>query len=283
MAKAKVKLLREGRKVILSAASGFASFAPHSFQVGTLAGFNDASEDETVPRGDIVFTGDSYLMQARRVDEESVKYTMVLPEGTGPFMVGNIVMNAVAVGQQPIPYAMIILPFRIEKKLAEYDTGISGLPNPGNRMAISLTVKHRVHDYDDVDNVIVDVIAPEYANLSFFDDESGLPSADLNPWSQFILQNSLLTKHPSIVSKGVDGRYWIMPFFKDIRHPKYNVLSGGIAGDNYRESRYGWLWGHQYSTEEGKFKGSIGGYTYSSIGVAALNRVGGVPYVISDE
>lgn len=282
MAKAKVKLLEGGRRQILSAAAGFASFAPHSFKVGDLAGFIDASATETLPRGDIVFTGDAYLMQARLQDEGAVKYTMMLPEGAGPFNVGNIVMYTVAVGQQPVPYAMIILPFRINKKLSEYDIGPNGMPNPGNRMMISLTVKHRVHDVDDVDNIIVEVIAPEYANLPYFDRETNLPSPSLNPWSQFIVQRAALTGQPALATKGDDERYWIMPFFKDIRHPKYNVMSGGISGDGYKETEYGWLWSHRYTTPEGQYKGSIGGYSYTSIGVAALNRVGGVPYTESE-
>lgn len=278
MAKAKVKLLDGGKRQILSAAAGFASFAPHSFEVGTVAGFNDARSDEIHPRGELVFTGSSYLMQARLVDEGTVKYTMVLPEGAGPFQVGNIVMNAVAVGHAPVPYAMIILPFRIEKKLSEYDVGPNGLANPGNRMMISITVKHQVHDTEDADNVIVEVIVPEYANLPYIDSELNLPTTDLFPWSQFIIQRAALSGQPALATKGDDDRYWIMPFFKDIRHPKYNVLGGGNVGDGYRESNYGWLWGHTYRTEQASYRGSIGGYPYTAVGVAALNRVGGVPY-----
>lgn len=277
MARAKLYLLDGGNRQILSAAAGFSSFAPHSFVIGDLAGFEGVQKTEKTPRGNTVYTGDGTLMQSRLLEEGVVRYTMIVPEGVGPFKIGNLIMNTVGLNQEPVPYAMLVLPFPIYKKASEFDSGASGLPNPGNRLLFSFTIKHEIVDGTS-DDVLIEVIAPEYSNLPYFDSEARVPAPALVPWAQFILQKPALTGVPALVARGSDDRFWIQPFYRDLRHPAYNVMSGGASGDGYRQSPYSWLWGQRFLTAKADFRGTIGGYPFKAIGVANLNRVGGVPF-----
>lgn len=286
MAKTRVKLLNGGREQVLSAASGFGSFTCHSFKVGTTAGFYDTVlPTETQPRGNVVFTGDSYLMQARLTSTDTSRLSMMLPEGSGPFDVGNVVMYTTGRSGEAIPFAMVVLAFPIPKVISAFDTGQGGLnlPNPGNRFLISITLKHEVLEAGDPDtDVVVNVVTPEYSNLPSYGTEVDLPAAGVQPWNQFILQRATFGKRPGLVTKTTDGQHYVMPFFRNVRNPKYNVLDGGVLGDDYRESPYEWANGGRFVTPESSYRGKMGGAPFRNSSGPATRRVGGVPFRVDD-
>lgn len=279
MANAQAYVLDGGIQQILTGSAGFGSYAPSSFSVGDSALFVPATT-ETQPRGNIVYTGSSALMQSRVVSTNQVRFSFILPEGAGPFDVGNCVMYTISDAGSVVPFLMVVLPYVIPKKVAAYDTGTVGLAVPGNRLLINVTMSQTIAtNPGSTVEVDVQVISPEYANLSYYDNEANLPAGELMPWQQFIMQNCSFTNGPAFVSKDADNRYWITPFFHDLHDPNYDVLGGGFSGDNYLDDDLPVLWGHKLSTNDGLYRGIIGGAPLSASD-SALTAVGGAPIAI---
>lgn len=276
--KVKTILLTGGQAQVLNSASGFGSYAPSSFKVGSAAGFTDLSAAEVAPRGDITFSGDALLMQSRQLATGTTRFTLVLPEGAGPFTVGNVVMYTRGLNGE-VPFAMMVLPFPITKKVSAYDSGGLNLPNPGSSILINITLKQIVlNDGDNSDvTITVQVVSPEYANLPYEGRESDLPAPELIPWDQFILQETELTGGPAFVTKDGDNALWVMPFLKEIYHPKYNTLGGGVRGDDYREVDFPIITGHRYRTDNSRYRGQLGFGGYKDATVAS-EPVGFAPY-----
>lgn len=260
MARPIAKVQTPGRHEMLEAASGLNAFALHSFRVGDAAGFAPTT-GETNQRGAMVFQGNAALMQTRVLKEGVIRYSVILPEGAGPFDVGNVLLYIQNVQNEIVPLVMLVMPFTVPKALAAFD----GDPNyyvPGNRFMLSVTITHELLDVDNDAAVVVEVISPEYSNLAFFENEAKVPAPELNPYGQFILQAHLLTNAPALVTKTDDNRYWANPLLKDMRHPKYNVVDGGISGDGYREQNLHFLWGHRFETADAEYAGNMGGVDF---------------------
>ena len=282
MANALAYVLDGGIQQILSGSAGLESYSPYSFKVGDQALFVPDT-DETQPRGTIVYTGDTTLMQARKVSASEVRFSFIIPEGAGPFNIGNCVMYTMDATGIPTPFAMIVLPFVIPKKVAAYDTGTVGLAVPGNRLLINFTLSQQIAtNPGSTVAVTVQVISPQYSNLSYYDTDSNLPAGELMPWNQFILQRSDLTGGPAFVTKDANNQYWVTPFFHDLHSPLYDVLGGGTAGDNYSQDDFPVLWGHKLSTNNALYRSKIGGAPIKYAG-SALNSVGGAPIKIPQQ
>lgn len=278
MAKVQAYILNGGRDQILSASAGFGRYVPYSFSVGDTAAFVPTS-NETQARGNIVYTGDSNLMQSRLLEDGEVRYSFIIPEGAGPFNVGNVVMYTMGGSGVPTPFMMVVLPYPIPKKVSAYDTGTVGLGVPGNRLLVNITLKQEIVDPNNPDiSITIHIISPEYANLSFLDTDSNVPAPELNPWSQFILHETDLTKTPAFVSKDSQDQYWIMPFFKQLHSPNYDVLGGGVVGDKHIEADFPTMWGHRFITPDSQYRGVIGGASFKNAG-ATPQSVGGAPFI----
>lgn len=274
MAKPRAIILDGGRAQILNAAVGVSAFIPHSFVIGDAAGFVPTRQ-ELLQRGTKVFEGDVTLMENRVQTVGVARYTVSIPEGEGPFDVGNAILYTLDSEGEIVPFAMVVLPYAVKKKVSEYELADSNYPVPGHRFVIAITVKHELVEQDNDAAIVVEVISPEYANLAFFPTEASVPEPDLNPHAQFVINRHLLSGTPTFATKGDDGRYWAMPFLTDLRHPKYTVLDGGASGDGYRDEGMGFLWGHRFDTPDNVYKGVIGGADFDLSENVSTFTVGG--------
>lgn len=276
MANATVIPLDAGRRLLEDAASGLRTYQVTSFEIGRQAGF-EPSPVETRVRGVRDFVGNDFLIQTILENNGVVRHIFSLPENVGPFYVGNILVNATDENNDVFPIALMVMPYRIIKRIPTVDLTESELPYPGNRLIISLTIRHvLLNALDERVEVNVQVVAPEYSNLAFFESDLELPDPSLNPWGQFVVHNLHATGAPGLVTRTDDGNYWVNPFTRNIKHPRYGVLSGGITGDSYKESRARWLWGHLLSTDNSVFPSLTGGRPLSLF-EGESNAVGGLP------
>lgn len=271
-------ILDEGATLINGALTGYSRFAPHSFKIGDQAGFTPVATDSDVS-GSTVFVGNSNYIHAKAVDSNTVQYTMVVPEGEGPFDVGNIVMFAASLTNEPLAIVKCVLPFTIPKKVSDPNlSNGSPFPKPGGRLIISVTLSHRiVGDVGDT-NITVQVLAPSFASMPYYPDELSVPPVLTQPWNQFVLHNHTQIGTPALVTKRADQSYWAMPVFQNLRHPKFGHIVGGHVGDGYQTDQHAWVWGHKYSTPNNRYKGQIGGHGYQNLTVYEPRTIGGAPY-----
>lgn len=275
MADVKAVLLDSGKRLITGALTGFSALGPTKFRVGTSAAFEPLSTDTDITGG-VVFEGLSGLIQSRRIADDTVRYTMVIPESYGPFQIGNIVMWASHSTGEEFPLVKVVLPFTVSKIVSDPDVGSQQpMPIPGNRFTINITIKHSI----DADDVTVDVINPDFASLTFFDNEQNVPPPVLNPYFNFVVNFDTRTGTPSLVSQKDDGTQWGIPFWRNLRDPKFAVIDGGVVGDGRINDGHSFLWGYFYTTPNELLHGEVGGSGYvqdTEYGYA--ETVGGVAY-----
>lgn len=274
MSDIKAKFLNSGKRLITGALSGFSIVSIHSFQIGTDFGFEPSETDE-VPRGNIVFTGYSGLTQSKALTDDTVRHTLLLPEGIGPFTMGNIIVSGTHLDNSAVPFLSISLPFAVEKIRGDPNLNDTmAAPIPGSRFVIHVDIKHSI--FGPVPSVTV--VTAEYANLSFFDTENSIPPPSLNPYSQFVVNHDTRTKSPALVSKRSDGTYWGIAMFQNYRDPKFGILDGGIEGDDYSPTQYGFISGYFYTTPDSEYVATVGGAGYEA-GVSNDGQIiGGVQY-----
>jgi len=274
MSDIKAKFLNKGKRLITGALTGFSVMSIHSFQIGTEFGFDPSEEDE-VARGDIVFTGYAGLTQSKALADDTVRHTILLPENIGPFTIGNILVNGTHLDGTVIPFLSISMPFAVQKIRSDPNLNEPlSSPVPGSRFVIHVDIKHSI--FGPVPSVTV--VTAEYANLAFFDSESSVPTPSLNPYSQFVVNNDTRTKAPAMVSKRSDGTYWGISMFQNYRDPKFGILDGGVLGDKYTPSQYGFISGYFYNTPETEYSSTVGGADYID-GVSNTGEIiGGITY-----
>lgn len=268
-------LLTAGKPLATGALAGFSAFGPTKFRVGAAANFapNAAATDI---RGSLVFEGKSGLMQTRMVAADTVRYTLTIPENYGPFDIGNVVMYASAADGKELPVVHVILPFAVSKMNANVDLdSASPYPIPGSRFVINITIKHSMES----EIVKVQVISPNFSSLPTFDTQMNLPPSAVNPWQQAVIQNDTRLNTPTLISKAADGDYWGIPFWQNLRSPKYGVISGGSVGDGHKEDNSHYLFGYYYLTLNSDLAGILGGTGYKQDNdLGFVGVVGGVPY-----
>lgn len=272
----KSTLLTEGKALINGALIGYSRFAAHSYRLGSGAG-HEVSQSRTDIVGALVYTGDASLIASRTLDGESVRYTLTVPEGVGPFEFGSIILYANAMDGAPLAMVEIALPFAIRKELADPDlTNESPFPKPGSRLIISIVLRHKVVD-SEVELVNVSITPAAFANMAVFDSDVTLPPPLTQPWNQFMMHNHTGSGTPALGLKRADNTYWGMPAWRNLHHPNFGVIDGGVQGDAYQTEQNGWLWGHRYSTPEEHYHGTIGGYGYDTLLTSPL-ILGGSSY-----
>lgn len=272
MADVKAVLLQTGKNLFSAALSGVSLVTPHSFKIGDMAGFTPDSAD-TAPRGNNVFSAGIGLIQFRQIAADTVRYTMTLPESVGPFDVGNVVMYGTLVDNSPVPLVSVVLPFKYNKVIATGSSNQGGVPTPGSRFVINVTIKHSL----DSQLVSVTITTPLFSSLGFFEDQFTIPASSGNPWNQFVIHNDTRLDTPSLIMKRTDGAYFGIPFWKRANDPKFNVFSGGVIGDNYK-SDIPVFFGNYYLTPEDKYRGDIGGGSYTQDDNQFAGDVGGATY-----
>lgn len=274
MSEIKAKFIEQGKRLLTGALSGFSVMSVHSFLIGTAFGFDPAETDEA-PRGTHVFTGYSGLTQSKAIADDTVRHTILLPENIGPFQIGNLIVLGAHLDGTAIPFLSISLPFAIQKIRSDPNLNTPlAAPVPGSRFIIHVDIKHSI--FGPVASVTV--VTAEYANLSVYDTEGSVPTPALNPYSQFVVNYDTRTKSPAMVSKRSDGTYWGIAMFQNYRDPKFGVLDGGIRGDGYAPTQYGFITGYFYTTEDSEYSSTVGGQEYTS-GVSNDGQIiGGVVY-----
>lgn len=274
MADVKAVLLNDGKRLITGALAGFTGIAPVKFRVGDMAGFTPDVNDVDI-RGQLVFEGLSGLMQARRLADDTVRYTLVITESYGPFYVGNIVMFAAHADNAPEALVSVVLPFKVKKTVSNPDIGaLQPFPVPGSRLTINITIKHSI----DGDDIVVQVVNPEFSSLPFFDLQTEVPPPAINPWSQFVIHNDTRLDTPTLITKRSDGTQWGIPFWQNFRSPKFGVIDGGTTGDNHKPNAGSFLWGYFYLTPNEYLKSIIGQSGYIQSELNYVGQVGGISY-----
>lgn len=273
----KATILNAGKTLVNGALTGYSKFAPHSFLLGSGSG-HDVDKDRTTVVGSLAFTGTTELITARQIADDTVRYTMTIPEGVGPITFGSVILNAVGFDGRVLPYIEISLPFTFTKEVADPIVGNGNpFPKPGSRLIITAIVKHTVVESDS-DTIQVIVTAPSFANMAFFDNEFNLPSPESQPWNQFVLTNHTNVGAPVLVTKRADSTYWGVPYLQSIHHPRFGHYDGGDRGDNYQTNQHRWVWSRNYRTPKTSYKGQVGGYGYKTLTISSPSVIGGSSY-----
>lgn len=274
MADTKAVLLNVGKRLITGALTGFSPIGPHSFRVGDSAGYEPSPNDTEID-GDEVFIGFAGLMQARRIAEDTVRYTLTIPESKGPFSIGNIVMYGTHYDNEPTPFIKVVLPFKVVKRVSNPDlSNPNPFPEPGNRFVVNITLKHSIAET----TVNVTVTPQTFAGLPYYDTSLSVPPPLLNPYNQYVIHNHFNTNSPTIVVKAADGQSWGIAYMQNVRSPKFGIIDGGNGGDNHLASNYAYAWGQFYLTPNEYYSGQVGGSSYTDPNDSFMGTVGGLPY-----
>lgn len=267
-------LLKAGKSLLTSSLTGFSLFAPIKYELGSDFGFTP-DENDTVPRGTVVYTGSALEVQSRQLSEDTARYVITVPETEGPFSFGNIVLYGSMWNADPIPLFSVVLPFLYtkEKSNATVSTGTQ-YPIPGNRFVVNIAIKHSL----EATTVNVTVATPLFSSLAYFTDNTNYPPPALNPWTTFVLHNDTRTSMPAFVVTRGDGTQWGIPTWQSIRDPKFGVADGGQCGDAYAPTGMTFLWGQTYLTPAAAYKGTIGGTSYTMPSFNFIGNLGGLGY-----
>lgn len=258
MSDVKAILLDSGKNLITGSLAGFTAVGPTEFRIGSTAGFDPLKTDTDIT-GPLVFRGLSGLIQRRMIAFDTVRYTMTVTEKYGPFEIGNIVLFASHADGTSRALVKVVLPFKVTKRPSDPDVGATQpFPTPGARFTINVTIKHSI----DADDVIVQVINPNYSSLPYFDTQFNIPPTLTNPYSVFAIHNDTRINTPVMVSKRADGSYWGIPFWQNLRSPKFGTIDGGTTGDGHLEDQGSFAWGYYYLTPNDLLDGVLGGTGY---------------------
>lgn len=274
MADVKAILLNNGKRLLTGALTGFSAITPAKFRIGERAGFEPENTAVDV-QGALVFEGLAGLMQVRRIADDTVRYTMMITENYGPFNIGNLVLYCA--GADGVEQAMVhvVLPFTVRKELATPDlANPTPYPTPGSRFTINVTIRHSLEG----DDIVVEVVNPEYSALPYYPTEQEIPASAINPWPQFVIHADTRIQTPTLVAKRSDGSYWGVPFWQNLRSPKFGVIDGGMVGDGHLGEFGSFLWGYYYLTPNSQLNGQVGGAGYITDLSGYMATVGGMEY-----
>ena len=266
----KSAILNAGKRLVDGALSGRTQWAPAFFKLGSAYNFTPSAA-ETDVTGATVWQGGPGLVSARSIAPGTVRYSMTVPEGVGPFSFGNVVVFGNASNGTILPLFKIVLPVEMRKEVSTTNPGATDpSARPGDRVVISITITQKVADANDPD-LIVTIVAPSFASLPVFETDMTVPPPLSQPWQQFIISNDSRTGTPTLVTKrSSDNTYWGVPLSQNLRDPRFGMVVGGTAGEGYLPDSRSWLWGQRYTTPNNKFQGQIGGFGYNTIGPSKL-------------
>lgn len=276
MSDVKSAILTSGKILLTQALTSYKLFRPHHFDVASAVGF-DPQESDTVPNGPIVYSGSRNQIQVKQLAPDTARYIMVIPEGAGPFVIGNLMMYAENDTGSVLPFAYVVLPFPYTKTISDPNLSTSlnnSIPIPGNRFVCNITIKHSIT----ATSITVEVVTPTFSSLAFYEDIATVPPPVINPWKTFVVHTDVRQDTPALVTKRNDDTYWAIPFWQPFRSPSFGTIDGGIIGDNYKADQSGFLWGYEYLTPEVKFSGKLGGSSYTAEDGDFTGSIGGKPY-----
>lgn len=265
-------ILTKGKRLITSSMTGFSLFAPSKYEIGDGYGF-DPDENDTGVRGTLVYTGSDLDVQARQLADDTACYTISVPEGVGPFNVGNIMLYGTMWNNEPVPLFSIVLPFQYYKDISDstYSVGSGHLPVPGNRLIINITIKHSL----ETEQITVNILTATFSSLPFYPDENNYPPPGLNPWTAFVIHRDSRVGTPALVVTDSNHTSWGVPCWQNIRDPSFGMLIGGFTGDDYTPDQRTFLFGQFFDTPDEVFRGTIGGTAFTTASGHFVGNLGG--------
>lgn len=276
MAEAKAVINTPGQILLTQALTGYRLFRPAGFKIASAVGF-EPSADATGVNGPVVFEGSKLLVQVKQTSVNTARYVLTVPEGAGPFDIGNIMLFAENDIEEMVPFAFVVLPVPYQKTVSDPNlttTPDSPFPIPGDRFVCNITIKHSLN----ATIQSIEVITPTFSSLAFYEDIASIPPPNLNPWDAFVAHDDPRTNTPAMLAKRNDDTYWGIPFWQNFRDPRFGVLDGGIDGDGYKADQSGFLDGQEYLMPENKFSGILGGSDYTTPEDEFTGEIGGLDY-----
>lgn len=267
----KGKVLDAGKVIVTNALVGQATSFASEFRVGDQAGFTFDST-ETAPRGAIVHTGSQNDIAVTRIAIDTVRFVCSIPEGFGPFQMGNLVMYMENDDNDSVPFLAVSFPYQVLKQPSNDQVTTDGFTLPGTRFAISIELKHS----DEETDVIINILPPDYSSLPSFATELDVPPGNSLTFKQFVINYDTRTKSPVLVTIDENNVRWATPLTQQIMDPSFGQLDGGMDGEGYGGHAYELVWGGWYTTPNSAYtENPVGGAAYTD---TQLNTIGGAGY-----
>lgn len=266
------KVLNAGKHILTNALVGLATSYAAGFDVGDAYGFVLDPADTAV-RGNIVYQGSTHDIAVLRVAEDTVRFTCSITEGLGPFQVGNLILFMQDENSNAVPFVEVVLPFPVIKQPSADQVTTSGVVLPGTRFAISITVKLT----DQADNVVVEILPPDYSSLPSFGSELDVPPAAAMTFKQYVINYDSRVKTPVLYTIDENNVRWGIPFYQQMRDPRFGQLDGGMDGEGYGGEADELVFGMWYTTPAASYTvNPVGGAKYTD--GDQLNTIGGATY-----
>lgn len=267
----KGKVLHDGKIVVTNALIGQATSYACEFRVGDQAGF-EFDTNETAPRGAIVHIGTQHDIAVTKIAIDTVRFVCSIPEGFGPFNMGNLVMYMQNDDNESVPFLAVSFPHQVLKQPSNDQVTTDGFTLPGTRFAVSIELKHS----DEETDVIVNILPPDYSSLPSFATELDVPPGSSMTFKQFIINYDTRTKCPVLVTVDENNTRWATPLTQQIMDPSFGQLDGGMDGEGYGGHADELVWGGWYtSPNEAYTENPVGGASYTDSG---LRTIGGSSY-----
>lgn len=268
----KGRVLHDGKIVITNALIGQESSFACEFRVGDEAGF-EFDEEETAPRGSIVHIGSQYDISVTKIAIDTVRFVCSIPEGFGPFNMGNLVLYMQGEDGVSVPFLAVAFPYQVLKQPSNDQITTDGYTLPGTRFAVSIELRHS----DEETDVEVNILPPDYSSLPSFATELDVPPGSSLTFKQFVINYDSRVKGPVLVTVDENNTRWATPFSQQIMDPSFGQLDGGMDGEGYGGTSFELVFGGWYTTPDTAYtENPVGGSLYTD---TQLRNVGGSSYV----
>lgn len=267
----KGKVLDAGKHIITNALIGQATSYASSFKVGDLAAFT-FDKTEVAPRGTIVHQGSTNDIAVTRIANDTVRFVCSIPEGYGPFTMGNLVMYMEDENNDEVPFLAVAFPATVLKQPSNDQITTDGFTLPGTRFAVSIEIRHS----DEETDVIVNILPPDYSSLPTFSTELDVPPASALTFKQFVINYHSAIKGPVLMTIDENNVRWAQPFTQQIIDPNFGQLDGGMDGEGWGNESQELVWGGAYGTLDSSYtENPVGGAAYTD---TQLQTIGGSGY-----
>jgi len=268
----KGRILNQGKGIVSAALVGLASSYAAGFKVGDVSGFT-VDPTETAPRGEVTFEGKTEDVAVTRVSLDTVRFVCSISESHGPFRIGNIVLYMRDENGNAVPFVMVAFPFAVLKQPSADQVTTDGFTLPGSRFAVAITIKHS----DELNDVEVVVLPPDYSSLATFANENEVPPGAALTFKQFVVAYDTRARTPVLFTVDHENVRWGNPFYQQIRDHRFGQLDGGMDGEGYGGEPDELVFGMFYTTDEADYtENPAGGAAYTDSTV--LQTLGGSTY-----
>lgn len=269
------RILNPGKVLITNALLGLSATYATGFKVGDMYGFEVDPAIDTAPRGMIVHEATQRDIAVTRVAFDTVRFVCSIPEGAGPFYMGNMVLYMEDENQEPVPFVMVAFPALVHKQPSNDQITTDGFTIPGTRFAISIEIKHS----DELTDVQVIILPPDYSSLPAFATELDVPPGSSMTYKQFVVNYDTRVRSPVLVTIDDNNVRWAQPFSTQLLDPHFGQLDGGMDGEGYGGEAEEIVFGGWYTTPNSAYTTNpVGGATYL---FDPQGMVGGAGYTVT--